>query len=216
MRSPLQSSWTLTTVLDVRRRTARTWMRDSEVVGSPSGAMRVTAPLVAPCPSWSDNDNSHFRPKPCSLSFSPESTPLTDYDRYCLSVLSYSSLRSVLRLRAPCTVQWLSDYEEYLNRVPPHGLAPRLQMDRPLPDNAAYLLYCARVQQLLPTVSVRPFKRLHPCHRRGRLGSPPAQISSWEEEFHRYLYQVSVSYPSTPLARCTKLRPMSSLLPPIA
>ena len=159
--SPLQSYWTLITVLDIRSRTATTWMRDCDAAFSSLGVVRVIVLTVAPCLSPSDNDKSSIRPTACPpLSCSPESIPITDYERYCLSVLSLSGLRPPIRPHESCAVTWQPEYEEYLKRVSPHGLAPRPYIDSPPFDNAAYLLYCARVQQLTSTDSVWPF---HSC-----------------------------------------------------
>ena len=185
--SPLQSFWTLITVPDTRKRVETTWMRNCNVPVFPREVSHVFVIDVAPCLSLLGKDKSSIRP-PCHLPLPslPESPHLTDYERYYSSVLLLSGLLPFIPPHASCVASWQQDYEEHLQCVSPHGLAPRPPFARPPgSDDDDFLLYFSRVQQITPSVPMRPFHRRHLLHRRDRLGSPLVQTSPWEEEFHR-------------------------------
>ena len=191
------------------------WTRNTSL-----GLMLV--PMSAPLPRFClrGNFKLSLRTAPeCLHGSSAEPSSSPDYTRYYASVLSLPGLLPpTTALPSPPT--WLQQYNDYLQRVPSHGLVPRLAVHSPpeVSDVSAYQMYCDRVACLSNSSPTTPSNsRLHRLQRSGRIGCTTIQSSLWEEEYVTYYNLVSArTNLSSPQSARHRLRPTCTLLPPLA
>jgi len=104
-----------------------------------------------------------------------------------------------------------------LRKVSSHGLSPRPSLVAPTAlEDSEYQIYHARVLAISSIPSASSFTCRHPLHRRGRVGSLPANVSLWDEEYSTYHHRVSIQDLRPPTLSSHRLRPSHLLQPPSA
>ena len=163
-----QHSWIQSIAQWIMRRTWTIWTRNSR-----PGLTLVPMSVSLPRFCLRGNFKLRLRTAPeCLHGSFAEQPPSPEYTRYYASVLPLPGL--LPPHPAPDSPPpWLQQYEDYLRRVSPQGLLPRLSVGSPteVSDDSAYQMYCDRVESFSSPPPTTPSNsRLHRLQRSGRIG----------------------------------------------